>query len=373
MSPALSHSSLSSLFGTHSPITGSSSPQRNTLDAFARPPGAPARSTFKFSLFESLAVEEAQAEAEALEYQAREDARQWEEAEEPSSTSEAEVIEHSSDGEVSDDEGTQLAPRPRRLSGAPRAIPIPSTRVRERSNSESQAATSSAAFSPLQSRALPLGPSTASPPTWSRRRRRKNPPQSSPSPGPATPEERRRARGETSDRSGPQTFLDLVDSSHALDVSPALSRGRGGGSSSGTAYNSAAGSALRNPPPTDAPQFSQPWTPEDPLSPTSSFPSSEPVLASSVPTIDLSSGAEMDDSPTRRRTGKAGAAGKSASPDGGDAKPSGGWFGWWGRSIELKVWHLAGIAGILLSLGVGLGAACVFSLFFLPSPFPQQY
>lgn len=345
MSPALSHTSLTSLLGAYSPVAGSSSPRRtiNNLESLARLPSlspspatAPGRhSPFSFAMCDPFLVDESEAaDEDAREFQAREDARQWEE--DPFSTSEGDLVEHAYD--LSDDERTQLAPR------RPIAIPHSHSRSRARSNSDS-----ASYFSPIQSRSIPLGPASNSPPTWSRRYRRRNQRRASISPGPASLEERRRARaaGGIADAGG--SFMDL---------SPARARG----SSSATAYNSVGSSGFHLPPApattTLPPRTSDVWTPEGPLSPTSSFPSSDPVLASSIPTIDLSSDAEMDDgSPSRRA---AASRRRQLGPDGeSDDKAAAGWFGWWGRSIELKVWHLVGLAGLILGVGVGLGAACV--------------
>ncbi|KAK4698981.1 hypothetical protein P7C70_g7287, partial [Phenoliferia sp. Uapishka_3] len=354
MSPALSHSSLTSLLDAYSPDHHSSlSPRRviNNLESLGRLTAAGARSPFSSSIYDVDTMETADAMDDARENQDREDARQWEE--EPSSTSEGDVVSHASD--ISEDEGTQLAPRRQT-----RAIPI----TRGRSHSDTTSADSANNdFSPVQSRAFPLGPSSGSPPSWSRRRRRREHRRSSVSPGPASVEERRRARAAlaaSAEDGGAKSFLELIDGSKNFMQSNSHTRGRDrGGSSSGTAYNSPndfrhtydTTTSLPAPPPS--------WTPEGPLSPTSSFPSSDPVLASSVPTIDLSSGGEMDDelSPSRRASRKGVSSSKPQDSEGTPVNP--GWFSWFGRSIEIKVWHLVGLAGILIGVGVGLSAAYV--------------
>lgn len=100
---------------------------------------------------------------------------------------------------------------------------------------------------------------------------------------------------------------------------------------------------------------------------------SDPALASeSIPTLEsLSSGAEGDisPSPTGSRdqsvsgTSKHSGPTKAGSP-GGDTKPSdkprkeGGWFSWirgLGGTVELKVWHLVGICGVLIGAGWAAG------------------
>ncbi|KAL8292820.1 hypothetical protein RQP46_000514 [Phenoliferia psychrophenolica] len=365
MSPALSHSSLTSLLGAYSPLPGSSSPRRGptvinnisaatttaAFDAYARNPHSP----FAFALADAFSYDEAAADDDAREFQAEEDARQWEE--DPSSTSEegSMVSPPGSDTFLSDDEGTQLAPR--RLS---RAIPIVPSRGRSTSDDAtgSVAAAPSSASPAAQSKSLPLGPSSAtSPPSWSRRLRRRAQRRSSVSPGPASLEERRRARAEL-DRAGagPQSFLELVDSSRTFGSG-------GGGSSGGTAY----GGQHQSHHDTPAAAIPPSWTPEGAVSPSSSFPSSDPVLASSIPTIDLSSGAEMDDPIESSRKKK-----RAAAEGAPGAASGGGWLGWWGRSIELKVWHLVGLAGILIGVGVGLGAASLYKAH-RPTRIPLYY
>lgn len=182
LSPAMSHTSLSSMMnpGFRSPLgVGAVSPGRASLER-----NAPRTSPFAFSL--SVPINHVDHRQE------EEEAQQWEEAEQELSE---EAIEFYSSGS---DEGTQLGPRPSTTrNSTARAIPIPpstgGSHIRGRSQSDSLP-NPSTSFSPLQSRPLALGPSSASPPVWSRRRRRRGQRRSSLSPAPATPEERFRAR-----------------------------------------------------------------------------------------------------------------------------------------------------------------------------------
>lgn len=112
---------------------------------------------------------------------------------------EEEWLEHSDAQEdaysgSSDDGGTQLAPR--NSTAYSRAVPIPPPSAiapgHFRGRSSSDSLPEPPAFSPYQSRPLVLGPSSASPPTWSRRRRRRG--RRSASPPAASVEDRRRAR-----------------------------------------------------------------------------------------------------------------------------------------------------------------------------------
>jgi hypothetical protein len=187
LSPAMSQSSLTSLVApSFYPPAGSASPRRipSAVNAFDRPTRP---SPFAFAPLESFEDEE---EMETRDGQDSEDRRQWEEDQ---SLSEDDF--YAEDEAISDDEGTQLGPRTQyqRI----RAIPIPSTskstRARARSQSDSLP-NPSTSFSPIQSRPFALGPSSASPPAWSRRRPRRGQRRSSMSPVPASLEERSRAR-----------------------------------------------------------------------------------------------------------------------------------------------------------------------------------
>lgn len=89
-------------------------------------------------------------------------------------------------------------------------------------------------------------------------------------------------------------------------------------------------------------------------SPSSSFPSSDPFLPSSVPTLELSSGPDELSSPSGRKKPKARRGEeKSAKDDGAHAT---GWFNWFSRKVELRMWHLVGLCGLLVGVGVGIGA-----------------
>lgn len=339
MSPAMSQASLTSLLSPSNRSPGTSSPlhTHSRADIFPRaPPFRP--SPFAFALSESLA-DEPDEDVKTIE-QELQDAQQWESN--PSS-SEAEPIDYSS----SSDDGTQLAPH-RRPS---RAIPIPSS---SRTGSQSSSLpTSATLFSPIQSRTLPLGPSSASPPTWSRRRRRRGQRRASVSPGPASIEERRRARAMTDaeDESVEvnHVFLELVDAAKTfMSMSPRMSGTTG--SSSGTAGGRYGTGSLSPLPPV---RIEQQWTPEADgiASPTSSFPFSDPVLASSVPTVDLSSGEDFVEPGAKARASVVSKGAYKGEAGGGKR-----WLGWLGGTVSLKVWHLIGLAGVLIGVGVGAGS-----------------
>lgn len=358
----MSHTNLTALLGSHSP-SGGISPGRPATQVLGFPPprsSRPSSSPYVFSLDgdeASAGVEGAENEDSRLQ-QEREDAKQWEE--DLSSTSEVELIEVASSENASDNEGTQLGPRTHHLPSVAsqrpsRAIPIlTSSRQdsRARSNSDSLPSTSTQ-FSPLQSRTLGLAPSSGSPPTWSRRRRRRGQRYASSSPGPATVDERRRARGITdAEDEGVEVdrvFLDLVDAAKVfIDMSPRRGRGSHASSTPGTPDSRSRPLSEMAPFMTDSQvRVKQQWTPDPASSPSPSLPSSDPQLASSVP--DFSSLDEED--PMVASLRRIGSPKGSSEPD--KPKPK-GW--WWGRTIEIKVWHLVGLAGLLLSVGAGLGA-----------------
>lgn len=278
----------------------------------------------------------------------------------------------------SSDEGTELGPRG--PYGEPKSRPLPIPRQSHRGRSHSDTTRSPPAVSPLvQSRNLPLQPSSASPPTWSRKRlRRGKPRRDSVSPGPATVEERRRARSQLRDSLTTSTLLvNSDDAPPALPSQATLARaqqqtGKMSFSSLGLEGPSLLDDRWRNDGDADH-DVSTPASSEE----ASSLPSDEPRLASSVPTLELSSGPECDQASRERRsqareTGAVGAETRSSSSSvhrtskdptkaadhtAADASPSwfsrAYWSGWLG-SFEVKVWHVVGLAGVLL--GVGMAA-----------------
>ncbi|ORY91456.1 hypothetical protein BCR35DRAFT_298618, partial [Leucosporidium creatinivorum] len=360
LSPAMSSASLSSLFTPQSPLGGSTSPRRfNQGPSVSQTINRP--SPFAFALSEPTEEEEA----------THEDAREWNEDDQELSE---EAVEFYSEGS---DDGTQLGPRPpqqqQQQRSSSRAIPITSTssRIRERSQSDSLPNPSvPSGFSPIQSRPLALGPSSGSPPTWSRRRRRRGQRYASLSPGPtpASLEERRRARArgttdaEESGVEPDQGFMDLVDSAKTfMSMPPRLSGNIPATTDDSTpssemhpSTSALFTSALGNISPVPRGPLPENWRPAPISSPSSSFPSSDPFLPSSVPTLELSSGPDELSSPSGRKTSKAPRRGeKSAKDEGGQAT---GWFSWLSRTVELKVWHLVGLCGLLVGVGVGIGA-----------------
>lgn len=195
-SPAMSSANLAALFASASqPMqTGYTSPLRSNEATRSFPRMSP----FAFALTDHEPPPEAVADAvPAL-------------AEDHVELSEDAIEFYSETGAASspssDDEGTQLAPRNQASSGnvgastgRSRAIPITATDSRKttRGRSLSDSLPEPPAFSPIQSRPLTLGPSSASPPVWSRRRRHHRGARrssNSPGPSPATLDERRQAR-----------------------------------------------------------------------------------------------------------------------------------------------------------------------------------
>lgn len=284
-----------------------------------------------------------------------EDARQWEE--EISTSDSAECVDFSEEEPrvySSSDEGTQLAVASgtRSFQRPPRPIPIPSSsRARSASASLPNPTTP---FSPAQSRVLQLGPSSASPPTWSRRRRRRGQRHASLSPGPASVEERRlaHARGERDspddhDSEGPLggSFADILDGRSTFI---GMSRAQGGGFGA-----DASGTALVD---EDQPAHleSLRWSPEPISSSTSSLPS-DLYLASSVPDLDLSSVEGEEEKQEISRRGKGGLIPKK----GGEADEPGeedwSWAAWFRRTLhldKLRGWPLACLTSVVL-IGVG--------------------
>ncbi|GAA5856531.1 hypothetical protein JCM9279_003009 [Rhodotorula babjevae] len=362
-SPALSHVSLASLFqpiGAASSASSSTAAGRTSLNP--RAPYNPKRpSPFSTSLFDALGEDD--------------------EDDDMSGIGDNVLVSSSPPASSSsdEDEGTQLAPT---VAYRSRAIPIVSG-----SSVGSEPSTSAASFSPLVA-SRPLGaapgqPSSNSPPYYSRSRRGAAPVRrrgrgrgGSASPGPASVEERRRAReraaeegvgaGVTSDGGGQrdEAFQDMVDAARFFsDLSPRASL-RAPYSSLPSSYETA---RPRHPP---AATTTSSWAPDTASSATSTPPyysgDEDPALASeSPPRLDLSSsGAEGESERSAlphaplgdEQLGRA----TKRERDEGDEVPrkKQGWFGWWrafGTTVELKVWHLVGICGVLL--GVGLGAS----------------
>ncbi|GAA5994427.1 uncharacterized protein JCM10292_002058 [Rhodotorula paludigena] len=113
------------------------------------------------------------------------------------------------------------------------------------------------------------------------------------------------------------------------------------------------------------PSFARPPTFAASSSSTPPFDSDEdPALASeSVPTLEgLSSGAEGEQlpSPTGGEKGdKSAKAGSSGAGDGKGDNRRQGWFSWLkglGATVEIKVWHLVSICGVLIGVGIGASA-----------------
>ncbi|GAA5893052.1 hypothetical protein JCM8208_004332 [Rhodotorula glutinis] len=316
-SPALSHVSLASLF---QPIGAASSSAATSAGRTSLDPRAPynqkRRSPFSTSLFDPLGEEEDD-----------------DEGNDASGLGDNVLVSSSPPQSSSsdEDEGTQLAPT---VAYRSRAIPIVSA-----PSGSSEPSTSAASFSPLVA-SRPLGaapgqPSSNSPPYYSRSRR-------------------------------DEAFQDMVDAARFFsDLSPRASL-RAPYSSLPSSYETA---RPRHPLPTTT---TSSWAPDTASSATSTPPyysgDEDPALASeSPPRLDLSSsGAEGDSEravlphalPGDEPLGRTAKGAGPARDEGDEARPKKqGWFGWWrafGTSVELKVWHLVGICGVLI--GVGLGA-----------------
>ncbi|KAG0658154.1 hypothetical protein C6P46_006030 [Rhodotorula mucilaginosa] len=277
---------------------------------------------------------------------------------------------------------------------------------------------SSARFSPLQSRPVGGQPSTESPAsTWNRSRRgasglgagsrrRGRGRGGSASPGPASVEERRRARaaaasaaglayatgsewagsgvrfseGEGSSAERDEAFHDLLSTARFFsDLSPRASRAPF--SSLPSSYDSGRTTLPPASSSTSAWAASAlPLSSAGPRSPSSSddgaADESDPALASeSVPTLEsLSSGAEGERSPllgtgtdASKRTKESRQEQRSESlsseravdPTANKEKKAKkkGWFSWIrGGTVELKVWHLVGICGVLIGAGWAAGS-----------------
>ncbi|BGP47384.1 hypothetical protein JCM10450v2_003236 [Rhodotorula kratochvilovae] len=375
--PSMSHASLASLFqptASSSSSAASAGASASTSSFSSRQPAANRASPFATALIEPLEEDDDAspgAGGSAASYL-------------------PEDVFTSSSSSSGEDEHTQLAPTNRS-----RAIPIisepASSRSHTRAYSDSRAAAdataedpyAAAGFSPLmQSR--PLG-APGSSPQFSRSSRRGAAPRrrgrgrgGSASPGPASVEERRRARaqagyadagagvgaiaseGEGEGVERDEAFQELVDAARFFsDLSPR--------------------SALRAPPASLPSSYetarprttSSSWAPRSAESATSTPPlysdEDDPALASeSVPTIEgLSSGPEGDGDGVDERAplpgalplekgAAAGEKGAAGTPGGGEERQ--GWFSWLrglGRTVEIKVWHLVGICGLLIGVGIG--------------------
>ena len=267
-----------------------------------------------------------------------EDTEAWEEAGDGKSESEDPVMEFSDESD-SDEEGTQLA-----QVGVTRSIPIPSSashRTRIQSTSLPSESTFSSPPQPrLTTMSSVLPSSSTGSPSWSRRRpqRRRGQRRASLSPGPATLEERRRARAvvvtDTEEESvePDKVFAELVVAAKEFMImSPRLSSGLLG--------------AKKEVPAEEREESMlgvREWA--TPLSP----------LASSVPTIDLSSsGADLDDlSHPNSTTQRPLSSGKSLTNEDG-------WLNWFRRSFTMRIWHATAIAS--LCIGIGFTAGFVLS------------
>ncbi|GAA5927697.1 uncharacterized protein JCM15063_005971 [Sporobolomyces koalae] len=285
-----------------------------------------------------------------------------------------------------------------------RAIPIP--RTQSRPTPHSLSTRDDAFFSPLQP-SRPLGASayqaSDSPSAYSRRRGARRGrgaargrasggtsgggSSASPQPGPASLEERRRARmaaaqsgwtlgerGGTTDVDDEnvqpdEAFAELLSAARFFsDLSPRAQHSRSLPSSFGSTRTARPIPTFHSIP-TPTLQDHEPDYQDD---------EDDPAMASeSVPTLGglSSSGAEGSRSPSSHEA----VTRRKPQPDPRDknlekavkgeqdrSRSKKGWFGWWGigKTVELKVWHLVGICGILV--GVGWGA----SSYVLPNVVP---
>lgn len=114
------------------------------------------------------------------------------------------------------------------------------------------------------------------------------------------------------------------------------------------------------------------WS-DAPSSPGESLPSSDPALASSVPTLELSSeadevvsgpansGAKGSSREAENKAKREVAELEEAAASGEGDRASAGWFAWLGKTVELKTWQLLGLCGFLIGVGVGVGVGVVGS------------
>ncbi|GAA5820460.1 hypothetical protein JCM3770_003387 [Rhodotorula araucariae] len=391
--PSMSHASLASLFqptassSSSSASAGASASSASTGTFHRRHPVANRASPFATALSNPLDEEE--------------DESSRSRGGGPASYLPEDVFtSSSSSSSPSADEHTQFAPNTRT-----RAIPIlaPSSRARPapapRGYSDTATASYSnrdpyaaAGFSPLVP-SQPLGaPSSGSPPQYSRSGRRGGeraaPPGrrrggrgrgGSASPGPASVEERRRARaaagyaaggagaagvvtseGERDGVERDEAFQELVDAARFFsDLSPRPVP-RAPPVSLPSSYETARPRST-----------SASWAPHSVASAVSTPPfysdEDDPALASeSVPTLEgLSSGPECEGEAEaeqafppgalpveKRATG--GEQGAQDPPAEAEGRP--GWLSWLrglGKTVEIKVWHLVGICGLLIGVGIG--------------------
>ncbi|BGP24002.1 hypothetical protein Rt10032_c05g2289 [Rhodotorula toruloides] len=313
----------------------------------------------------------------------------------------ADVLDSSFSSAPSSGDATSFAPT--RFTGT-RAIPISRARDFSRSYSDSLPASSSD-YSPLQP-SQPLGvPTSDSPSVWSRRRtsagtgvmrRRGRGRGGSTSPGPASVEERRRARaaaaagsagasaslaelkeggesaeseeGAVTEGEGKmverdEAFHDLLETARFFsDLSPRASRGTSYFSQP-SSYDSANTTLPARPLATSAAWSSNPLFQS--LSATTTPPLSsgedDPALASeSVPTLEGLSSEGDEHSPAPTGVPEQDEKGRPVKPEGakGEGQRSRGFFPWLrklGSTVEVKVWHLVGICGVLLGAGWAAG------------------
>lgn len=163
-------------------------------------------------------------------------------------------------------------------------------------------------------------------------------------------------------------FLELVGAAKAFqDMAPRLS-GSGAAVSSTTASTSGQSALQGKSTVFTASQLADSygqhrpsaWTPIDldkggRLSPTESLPSSDPALASSVPTIELSSDPDEVDAKAAHSSAKETTSASSAAE--GQSRNGAGWFSWLIRTVEIKTWQLLGICGLLVGVGVSVGVS----------------
>ncbi|GAA5986942.1 hypothetical protein JCM10908_000964 [Rhodotorula pacifica] len=321
-----------------------------------------------------------------------------------------------SDAESTTELGVRM-PASTRASGS-HAIPIGSSRrsLSDSVPSGSAPTAASSRFSPLQSRPVGQPVSDSPPSAWNRSRRgpsgasglgsgrrRGRGRGGSASPGPASVEERRRARaaaavagstysagadwagsgvryseGERSSAERDEAFHDLLSTARYFsDLSPRASRVPF--SSLPSSYDSGRTTLPPTSSSTSAWASSAAPFSTGPRSASSSDDGAEdesdPALASeSVPTLEsLSSGAEGERSPladppsTASKTAqepRSDHRGESHSSERSpeslpEKKQKKGWFSWirgLGGTVELKVWHLVGICGVLIGAGWAAGA-----------------